>query len=64
MTQHKTGRPVDSNSCGAGARLYRRANERAGATDLSVDNLLRDADNHYRSGLIYSRDDNPTYRVV
>src|SRR5690554_3267119 len=25
---------------------------------------LRDADNHYRSGLVYSRDDNPTYRVV
>lgn len=25
---------------------------------------LRDADNQYRSGLIYSRDDNPTYRVV
>ena len=25
---------------------------------------LRDADNEYRSGLIYSRDDNPTYDVV
>lgn len=64
MTQHKQ----------AGLSIQTRVAQALGFIDEQTKGLvppiypsttyLRDADNHYRSGLIYSRDDNPTYRVV